>query len=156
MYSRNHNPIQTERSIWWRGEMKQMNDLWYMGRLDWIMSRMKGSLIELGLNKKKRKRKNQEDWTKHMCLPVISHSQVPAESSGCHFMRMHRVIGCYFILNGGLWLVWHFTLNNRHWLVRALIPGFGWFPGGRGWMHTKPVWRRRMHTHGVKIKKKYI
>lgn len=46
-----------------------------------------GLLIELQMTKKKESAVS--DWTKHVLLSMISHSDgfSPAEPSGCHFMR---------------------------------------------------------------------
>lgn len=68
---------------------------------------MTGSLIESRLT-------NKGFRPEVLCLFMISHSDVPAESSGRYFIQKPTLIGCYFIVNGEHLLVRLFTLNNRH------------------------------------------
>lgn len=68
----------------------------------------------------KKKKDGVSDWTKHVFFYDFSFTGFRSNWAIWLPCKMQPVIGCHFILNGGLWLVWHFTPNNRHWLVREL------------------------------------
>lgn len=136
---------------------KNVVDEWRKGLLwnvhDCIMASMTGSLIESGLTKEKKKWECSFRLDKTCLFLWFLIQRVPVQPShlAAILFKMQSVIGCHFMLNSGLQLVGHFTLNNRHWLVRRpdTRPGLIY---SRPWIneHTYTEWIQPTHTVYVK------